>query len=180
MTDREEPGESQEQLAEPHAARREARRLALAAVFEADFGHRTARAALERQLAGAAFGEETCAHARALVEATARERDTIDARIEELAPAYPVVQLAPIDRALLRSALGELLHSPTTPARVAISEWVELARTFSGESARRLLNGVLGSAAQQADPGDGHGKHRTPSRRAHDGGSQPRPQEGVS
>jgi N utilization substance protein B len=76
-----------------------------------------------------------------------RYRDAIDDRIGLAAPAFPVVALARIDRALLRSALGELLHCPTTPARVAISEWVELARTYSGEPARRLINGVLGRVA---------------------------------
>jgi N utilization substance protein B len=84
------------------------------------------------------------------VTAVVRFRDTIDARIEDAAPAYPVVQLARIDRALLRSAMGELLHCPATPPRVAIAEWVELARTYSGEPARRLLNGVLGRVAQDA------------------------------
>jgi len=51
-----------------------------------------------------------------------------------------------MDRALLRSAIGEVLHSPT-PARVAIAEWVELARTYSGDPMRRLMNGVLGKIA---------------------------------
>jgi transcription termination factor NusB len=48
-----------------------------------------------------------------------------------------------MDRALLRCAIGEVLHSPT-PARVAIAEWVELARIYSGDPMRRLMNGVLG------------------------------------
>jgi transcription termination factor NusB len=30
---------------------------------------------------------------------------------------------------------------------VAIAEWVELARTYSGDPARRLMNGVLGRIA---------------------------------
>ena len=109
---------------------------------------------LERRLDEEGSSAETAAHARTLVDAVARHRDTIDARIEELAPAYPVIQLARIDRALLRSGMGELLHCPTTPARVAISEWVELARTYSGEPARRLLNGVLGRVARDADRGE--------------------------
>ncbi len=134
----------------PHAARRAARRLALAAVFEADFGQRTATSALERQLAELVGDQETAAYAREIVSAVVRYRDSIDARIEASAPAYPVVQLARIDRALLRSALGELLHCPTTPARVVISEWVGLARTYSGEPARRLMNGVLGRVASDA------------------------------
>jgi N utilization substance protein B len=55
----------------------------------------------------------------------------------------------------LRSGMAELLHSPTTPARVAISEWVELARTYSGDPARRLVNGVLGRVARDASAGRG-------------------------
>ena len=133
--------------AAPHAARRAARRLAFSAVFEADFGQRTAAAVLERQVADEGASEETTAYASTLVSAVVRHRDEIDARIEAIAPAYPVVQLARIDRALLRCAMGELLHCPTTPARVVISEWVGLARTYSGESARRLVNGVLGRVA---------------------------------
>jgi N utilization substance protein B len=54
-----------------------------------------------------------------------------------------------MDRALLRCGLCEVLHSPATPARVAIAEWVELARTYSGEPMRRLMNGVLGRVARE-------------------------------
>ena len=54
--------------------------------------------------------------------------------------------------------MGELLHCPATPTRVAIAEWVELARTYSGEPARRLLNGVLGRVAREATGGDRSGR----------------------
>ena len=80
-----------------------------------------------------------------------RHRDTLDARIAAAAPQYPVVSLARMDRALLRCGLSEVLHSPATPARVAIAEWVELARTYSGEPMRRLMNGVLGRVARDND-----------------------------
>jgi len=128
-------------------SRRAGRRLALAAVFEAEFGQRTADAVLERHLAMEA-DPEAAATARALVAGVTEHRDTIDARIGEVAPQYPVVSLARMDRALLRCALCEVLHSPATPARVAIAEWVELARTYSGDPMRRLVNGVLGRVAR--------------------------------
>jgi transcription termination factor NusB len=57
-----------------------------------------------------------------------------------------------MDRTLLRSGIGEVLHSGT-PSRVAIAEWVELARTYSGEPARRLVNGVLGKIARDSVAG---------------------------
>jgi len=130
-------------------SRRAGRRLALASVFEAEFGQRTAPAILERHLAEAGTDPEAAALARALVAAVVEQRDSIDALIERIAPQYPVVQLARIDRALLRTAIGEVLHSATTPARVAIAEWVELARIYSGDPARRLMNGVLGRIATE-------------------------------
>jgi N utilization substance protein B len=128
---------------------RAGRRLALAAVFEADFGQRTPTAVLERHLAEAEGDPEAAELARRIVDAVVRYRDKIDASIERIAPQYPVVQLARMDRALLRCAIGEVLHSGTTPARVAIAEWVELARTYSGDPARRLVNGVLGKLAAE-------------------------------
>ena len=131
-----------------HEHEREARRLALGAIFEADFGQRTAGRVLERRMEEEGTTAEAAELARQIVAAVVDRRDRIDAQIESLAPRYPVVQLARIDRALLRSAMAELLHSPATPARVAIAEWVELARTYSGEPARRLLNGVLGRVAR--------------------------------
>ena len=130
-----------------HAAQREGRRLALSAIFEADFGQVTPGRALERRIDDEGATDEAAAHARLVVAAVVAHRDTIDAQITLAAPQYPVTQLGRIDRALLRCALGELLHCPTTPTRVAIAEWVNLARTYSGEPARRLLNGVLGRVA---------------------------------
>ena len=115
-------------------------------------------ATLRRVAEGGADGP-TAEFARALVENVVANRERIDALIEQVAPQYPVVQLARMDRTLLRSGIGEVLHSGT-PSRVAIAEWVELARTYSGEPARRLVNGVLGRIARDSDAG----AHRAPER----------------
>jgi len=160
------PGDGRSGAGSGHGDRvrglRAARRLALAAVFEAEFGQRTPGAILERHLAETVSDPESAALARAIVASVVAARDRIDAEIGRWAPQYPVVSLARMDRALLRCALGEVLHSGTTPARVAIAEWVELARIYSGEPMRRLMNGVLGRIASEMTP--------APARR---GGSRP-------
>ncbi len=143
---------------------RTGRRLALAAIFEADFGQRTAGAVLERHVAETEGDPIAIELARTIVAAVVAHRDRIDADIERIAPQYPVVQLARMDRALLRCALGEVLHS-ATPARVAIAEWVELARIYSGDPMRRLMNGVLGRISTESSGA---------------GASAPNPEEGVS
>jgi transcription antitermination protein NusB len=119
-------------------------------VFEAEFGQRPADAILERHLATESDAQ-TAALAREIVANVQLQRDALDERITSAAPQYPVVALARMDRALLRCALCEVLHSPATPARVAIAEWVELARTYSGEPMRRLMNGVLGRIARDVN-----------------------------
>ena len=130
--------------------RRTGRRLALSAVFEADFGQHTAEAVLERHLAESEKDPAAAELARELVGAVTRYRDSIDAEITLRAPQYPVTGLARMDRALLRTAISEVLHSGT-PARVAIAEWVELARIYSGDPMRRLMNGVLGKIEAESN-----------------------------
>jgi N utilization substance protein B len=129
---------------------RAGRRVGLSAVFEADFGQRTATAVLERDLAEVEADVAAGELARRIVGAVVANRVDIDARIEASAPQYPVVQLARMDRSLLRCAIGEVLYSGT-PARVAIAEWVELARIYSGDPMRRLMNGVLGRIARETE-----------------------------
>jgi len=142
-----EPGSSDEVN-----SHRLARRLVLASLFEAEFGQRTAESILERHLAESGADEATATFGRGLVGAVVQDRERIDALITRTASQYPVVQLARMDRTLLRSGIGEVLHSGT-PSRVAIAEWVELARTYSGEPARRLVNGVLGKIARDPEAG---------------------------
>lgn len=142
-------GTAGEERADRIRSLRAGRRVALAAVFEADFGQRTATAVLERQLAEHEASAVAGALAREIVAGVVAHRDSIDARIERLAPQFPVVQMARMDRSLLRCALSEVLDS-RTPPRVAIAEWVELARIYSGDPMRRLMNGVLGQVARES------------------------------
>ncbi len=130
------------------SAARAGRRLAVETLFESDFGQRTAAAVLDRRIEAAPPSPRALALAREIVASVSAHRAEIDARIEAAAPAWPVVQMGRIDRTLLRCALGEMLYS-ATPTRVVIAEWVALARVFSGEPARRLVNGVLGRIARE-------------------------------
>jgi len=142
--------EARERVTDRVRSLRAGRRVALSAVFEADFGQRTATAVLERSLGEVEADPAAGALARRIVADVVANRVDIDARIEASAPQYPVVQLARMDRSLLRCALGEVLYS-STPARVAIAEWVELARIYSGDPMRRLMNGVLGRIARETE-----------------------------
>ncbi|MDE3088060.1 MAG: transcription antitermination factor NusB [Chloroflexota bacterium] len=125
--------------------RRQARALALQALFEIDcVGHRPDQVLdyliLDENLpaAGAQF-------AHALVEGVCAHREKLDEFIKRHAPEWPVDQLAVIDRNILRIALYELQYDPDVPIKVAINEAIELAKTFGSDTAPRFVNGVLGA-----------------------------------
>lgn len=86
-----------------------------------------------------------------LVSGVTNHLEEIDSLIRRFAPAYPVAQLSPIDRNILRLAIHEMLFSPDVPVKVAINEAVELAKSFGGESSPRFVNGVLGSVSTLAE-----------------------------
>lgn len=69
----------------------------------------------------------------------------IDDLITKYAPQWPLEQITIVDRNVLRLGVYELKFDPSIPARVAINEAIELAKTFGGESSGKFINGVLGA-----------------------------------
>jgi N utilization substance protein B len=130
--------------------RRRARAIALQALYEIDFTGRDAGAVVGRLLGEAGLSEESGAFVRGLVEGVVRNRDEIDGNIRRFAPAWPLEQLAIIDRNILRLAIFEILFDNEVPVKVAISEAVELAKGFGSESSAKFTNGVLGSVSTLA------------------------------
>jgi N utilization substance protein B len=82
-----------------------------------------------------------------LVKGVLKERDDIDAKIQPIAPDWPIEQIARIDRNILRMGVYELLHqADVVPPKVAINEAVELAKAFGSDNSSKFVNGVLGTA----------------------------------
>lgn len=131
----------------------EARRLALLALFEDEFRPAQALAALSRLVEEQGTGDEVAEHARQIVGGVLEHRADLDARIAAFAPAIPVSELGKVERTILRSALWEVLYSAATSSGETIHDAVSLARTYSGDAARRLVNGVLGSVARSSPGG---------------------------
>ncbi|APV44667.1 N utilization substance protein B [Dehalogenimonas formicexedens] len=127
--------------------RHEARALALKVLYEADVARHDPAVILDRQLVSSDLEAENQVFARGLVEGAQSNKAEADGIITRLAPAYPVAQLSPIDRNILRLAIYELLHDNTVPVRVAINEAVELAKDFGSDSSAKFINGVLSSVA---------------------------------
>jgi N utilization substance protein B len=129
------------------SGRRRARVMALQALYEMDTVGHPPEETLSRLVDQNAVNEEVAVFARELVTGVLENQERIDAVIARAAPAYPVEQLAVIDRNILRLAIHEVLMNNETPVRAAINEAVELAKKFGSDSSARFINGVLGSVS---------------------------------
>jgi N utilization substance protein B len=123
--------------------------VALQAMFEVDVTGHDATLVLRERLLAQPMPETGEAFARQIVQAALQHRDILDTIIQRIAPEWPLEQMAPVDRNILRLAALELLYGSDTPPKVAINEAVELAKLFGSESSGRFVNGVLGTLLTQ-------------------------------
>lgn len=127
--------------------RRQARILALQILYEVDVAGHRLEDVLERYRSDPQYPQPVRRYAERLVTGVWADRERINRMISEAAPAFPVEQLPPVDRNILRIAIYELLHEADVPLKAAINEAVEIAKQYGGESSSRFVNGVLGTIA---------------------------------
>jgi N utilization substance protein B len=130
-----------------------ARRLAMLALFEDEFRPGSGPAALDRLSEERSVPGEVRDHAAGIVTGVTAHRAELDARIAAEAPLIPVPELGRVERTILRSAIYEVLYSAATPSGETMRDAVSLARIYAGDSARRLVNGVLGSVSRSSGGG---------------------------
>ncbi len=128
--------------------RRSARIAALQALFESDSSRHDPESALGWLAAEGMVPQPALSYAEELVKGVVDNRESIDALIKTHAPSWPVEQLSPVDRNILRVAILEIMIENRVPLKAAINEAVELAKTFGGHNSSRFVNGVLGSIIQ--------------------------------
>ena len=124
-------------------------------LYELDGARHDAARALGNRLADDTMPDTSEAYASELVHGVLASRAEIDETIAAHAPAWPVEQLAPVDRNILRVAVYEMTVADNTPPKVAINEAVEMGKTFGGDNSPRFINGVLGSVIEHTGPHKG-------------------------
>ena len=150
------------------ANRHLARSVVLQVLFERDAaGSKMTQTEAESRLVdyGKEFGarDSDMPFMKTLLETTIRKQKEIDDVIVRAAPEWPLEKISAIDRNILRLGLSELLYSDRTqvPAKVAINEAIELAKTFGSASSGRFVNGVLGAVyIELGEPGKEEGGAR--------------------
>lgn len=130
----------------PTGPRHKARALALQTLYEYDTAHHDVESVLERHAEEEALDPRVVAFAGELVRGVLAHLDQIDAAIQSAAHhEWPLEQMAHIDKNILRLAIYEMMFDTAVPAKAAINEAVELAKTYGSDTSRRFVNGVLGT-----------------------------------
>ena len=141
------------------ANRHLSRSIVLQSLFEWDFrGHKDkeAKNIISRNIKEFAPGVNDVSFISELMDNVLSKRPDLDKIIEKAAPDWPIDKISVVDRNVLRMGLFELLFSnrEEVPAKVAINEAIELAKTFGGENSGKFVNGVLGSVYKElGEPG---------------------------
>lgn len=128
--------------------RRKARRALLQVLYEVDTSGHSIDESLGWVTEQARLDKNSSSFIRHLAEEVITQRDDLDIEIQRYAQSWPVEQLSPVDRNILRIAIYEVKRGKEVPLQVAINEAVELAKRFGGEGSPRFINGVLGAVAE--------------------------------
>lgn len=126
--------------------RRDQRRAAVFALYQQDLTGREPQESLP---------SEAGIFTRALVEAVDDRREELDELIERHSTGWTLDRIAPLERAIMRVAILEILHPDAAPAdepiapEGAIDEAVETTKTFCGAEAPKFVNGVLAAILRE-------------------------------
>ena len=112
-----------------------------------------------REIEGDAYNPAEVAFFRDVVSGVLRDQTPIDRGLDEiLAKSWPLRRIEALMRAILRAAFYELRSRPDVPARVVVTEYVDIAAAFFGPEESGMINAVLDAAARQARPGEFAGR----------------------
>jgi len=141
------------------ANRHLSRSVVVQSLFEWDFRaakNEDAKGIIERNAKEFAPGMGDVSFMEELMGNILAKQKELDLIISKAAPDWPIDKISIVDRNILRLGLYELIFSDRkeVPAKVAINEAIELAKTFGGENSGKFVNGVLGSVYKElGEPG---------------------------
>ncbi|MEI6296117.1 MAG: transcription antitermination factor NusB [bacterium] len=141
------------------ANRHLARSIVLQTLFEWDFNgcdNSKLRDILHKNIEEFGPGLTDFSFIENLLESIINKTEVIDTIITKAAPEWPIDRVSIVDRNVLRMGLYELIfmNKGEVPAKVAINEAIELAKTFGGDSSGKFINGVLGTIYKEmGEPG---------------------------
>ncbi len=103
-----------------------------------------------REVEGAQYLPAEAAFFRDVVTGVLREQRSLDPLIDDvLSRGWPLKRIEAILRAVLRAGAYELGHRNDVPARVVVSEYVDVAHAFVDKDETGMVNAVLDQLARR-------------------------------
>ncbi|MBF0678540.1 MAG: transcription antitermination factor NusB [Devosia sp.] len=147
------------QVHRPANQRGAARLAAVQALYQMDVGRQTLEDTLAqfgafhlgREIEGEQYLPADADFFRQIVQGVAKHQLEIDPAVDQaLADGWPMERVDATLRAILRAAAFELLRRKDIPAKVVITEYVDVARAFYEDDASGLVNAALDTIARAA------------------------------
>ena len=108
-----------------------------------------------REVEGETYLPAEAAHFRDVVGGVVAEQRRLDPMIDAaLVQGWPLKRIETVVRAILRAGAFELDRKPEVPARVVVSEYVDVAHAFLDEKETGMVNAVLDQLARQLRAGE--------------------------
>lgn len=108
-----------------------------------------------REVEGIEFKPSDTGFFRDILSGVVREQRQIDLKVDAaLSAGWPLARVEAVLRAILRAGTYELLFRKDVPARVVISEYVDVTHSFYGEDEPGLVNAVLDTIARDVREGE--------------------------
>jgi N utilization substance protein B len=108
-----------------------------------------------QEIEGDAYNPAETAFFRAVVSGVLADQLPIDRGLDDtLAKGWPLRRVEALMRAILRAAYYELRSRPDVPARVVVTEYVDVAASFFGDEESGMINAVLDALARQTRPAE--------------------------
>ena len=108
-----------------------------------------------REVEGAQYLPAEAAFFRDVVGGVVREQLSLDPLIDRsLSAGWPLKRIETVLRAIMRAGAYELMHREDVPARVVVSEYVDVAGAFVEASEAGMVNAVLDQLARQIRSGE--------------------------
>lgn len=83
-----------------------------------------------------------------LATAVLSSKPELDAAIDATVENFRPERVDPVDRAILRLAIYEILYRESVPSNVAINEALEIAKKFASADSHKFINGILDKVAK--------------------------------
>lgn len=127
-------------------SQRKAREVALQILFQKGFQEtKSARDLFNSFADNFTFDDDTKEYALVLTEGVIQNEENLNHQIESFSENWKLDRIAVIDKIILQLAIFELTtleNAPTAP-KLAITDFIDLAKKYSSEDSKNFINGIL-------------------------------------